>query len=248
VNNLGKIKEDFYRIKKLGFVDCTRSNNKDGGIGNTYEDLLGIRENNLKEADYLGYELKSKRQFNSSYISLFSKSPGYPTKANRYLRETYGDIRDLKHPEKKKLYASIFGHRYSLVYGKHKMKLDVNYDELRVYLKILDLNDNLSDSVIYWNFDSLKKASSKMKSLMLVLAETKTENNRRKHHYNKAEIYENFDFDKFLKNLETGGIMFDIRIGVHNSGKNIEKTHDHGSGFRVKLENFKNLYENYKEI
>lgn len=247
MSNLKKIKEDFFTIRDLGFVDCTRNNNKDGGIGNTYEDLLGVTENNLKEADYLGYELKSKRQFNSSYISLFSKSPSHPAKANGYLRETYGEVRDENHAGKKKLYASVFGHRFSTVYEKYKMKLEVNYDDKRVYLRINDLNENLLDSV-YWTFDALEKASKKMKSLMLVLAETKTENNHRKYHYNKAELYENFDFEKFLKNIENGGIMFDIRIGVHNSGKNIGKTHDHGSGFRVKRENFKNLYESYEEI
>lgn len=57
MSNLKKIKEDFFTIRDMGFVICTRNNNKDGGIGNTYEDLLGITENNLKEADYLGYEL-----------------------------------------------------------------------------------------------------------------------------------------------------------------------------------------------
>lgn len=42
--------------------------------------------------------------------------------------------------------------------------------------------------------------------------------------------------------------MFDIKIGVHNSGKNIGKTHDHGSGFRIKRSNFQNLYSNFIEI
>jgi hypothetical protein len=37
--------------------------------------------------------------------------------------------------------------------------------------------------------------------------------------------------------------MFDIRIGVHNSGKNIGRTHDHGSGFRVKKENVSELFD-----
>jgi hypothetical protein len=247
MSNLKKIKDDFFRIKEMGFIDCTRNNNKDGGIGNTYEDLLGVIENNLKEPDHLGYEIKSKRQFNSSYVSLFSKSPSSPARANSFLRETFGEVRDENHPDKKKLYASVFGHRYSLVYEKYKMKLQVNYAESKLYLLIYDLNDNLLSSV-FWTFETLKKASSKMKSLMLVLAETKTENAHRKYHYNKAEIYDNFNFESFLKNIENGGIMFDIRIGVHNSGKSIGKTHDHGSGFRVKLENFRNLYGEYEEI
>lgn len=127
------------------------------------------------------------------------------------------------------------------------MKLELDYIEKKLYLRIFDLNDMLVDSV-FWTFEILEKASKKMKSLMLVLADAKIENNQQKYHYNKAEIYENFSFKSFLKNIENGRIMFDIRIGVHNSGKNIGKNHDHGSGFRVKKENFKNLYESFEEI
>jgi hypothetical protein len=248
MNNLEKIKDDFLNIKSKGYINCTRNNNEDGGIGNTFEDLLGVTENNLKLPDYLGYEIKSKRLYNQSYISLFSKSPSYPKKANSFLRETFGEERDPLHPYKKKLYASIFGHRESEVYGKYRMKLHVNYDEKKIQLIIKDLNNNILNDNIYWTFDAIEKATFKMKSLMLVLADTKTEDGQRKYHYNNAEIYSNFSLENFLKNIECGGIMFDIRIGVYSSGKNIGKTHDHGSGFRVKRENFNLLYESFVVI
>jgi len=73
-------------------------------------------------------------------------------------------------------------------------------------------------------------------------------NGKHFYHYNKAEIYHSFSFELFLKNIEIGNIMFDIRIGIHNSGKNKGKTHDHGSGFRIKRENLKNIYQTYQEI
>ena len=43
-------------------------------------------------------------------------------------------------------------------------------------------------------------------------------------------------FENFLNALENGDIFVDIRIGVYNTGKNIGKTHDHGTGFRIKLD------------
>ena len=247
MNNLKVIKNDFYKIKELGFVTCTRPNNKDGGIGNTYEDLLKIKENNLKIADYLGFELKSKRQFNSSYISLFSKSPSFPSKANSYLREKYGEVRDENFLGKKKLYASVFGNKYSNIYGKFRMKLEVDYKLSKLVLVIKNM-DNLILDQVYWEFIDFKKACIKMKSLMLVLAETKVEEGFTKYHFNKAEIYHEFDFKSFLKNIEIGCIMFDIRIGVYNSGKNMGKTHDHGSGFRIKQNDFKNLYSSFEVL
>ena len=47
---------EFQRIKNLGFVKSNRPNNRDGGIGNTFEDYLGVQENNLREADFEGFE------------------------------------------------------------------------------------------------------------------------------------------------------------------------------------------------
>jgi len=170
MNNLDKIKADFERIKKLGFVENKRENIKDGGIGNTYEDLLGICENNLKSPDYLGYEIKSKRQFNRAYISLFCKSPSYPKGVNTYLRETYGENRDANHSDKKKLYASVFGNRNAKIYGKYKMKLETDYQTKKLFLQIKTLENELLDNV-YWTFEDLEKASTKLKSLMLVLAD-----------------------------------------------------------------------------
>lgn len=242
MKNLKQIKIDFTRIKNLGYVSSSRPNNKDGGIGNTYEDLLGVKENNLKSSDHLGYEIKSKRLLNSTYISLFSKSPSFPQKANSILLEKYGEIRDSAFPNKKKLYASVFSNRYSLVYNKYKMKLSTNDKSQKLYLKIYNLNNKIIDK-IYWQYSDLKESSLKMTSLLLVLADERIFRNKSQFHFKEAEVYNKFNFDSFIQNIKDGNIMFDLRIGVYSSGKNYGKTHDHGSGFRIKKENFENLYE-----
>lgn len=246
MKNLKKITKEFNRIKGLGFIECSREKNKDGGIGNTLEDLLGVIENNKKEADFLGFEVKSKRMFNNSYISLFSKSPSNPKSANSLLREKYGEIRDPQHPEKKKLYASLFAHRDSTIYGKYLMKLQVDGINEKLFLKVklLHSNEDLNENV-YWTFEDLRKASNKMNDLMLVSAEHKKENKKLYYHFTESEIYLKFNFNKFIENLKLGNIMFDIRIGIYNSGKYKGRTHDHGSGFRIKKENFKNLYDEF---
>ena len=48
-----KVSNEFKRIKALGFIPSNRPNNKDGGIGNTFEDHLGVLENNLKDLQAL---------------------------------------------------------------------------------------------------------------------------------------------------------------------------------------------------
>lgn len=238
-----KIIEEFIRIRNLGFVPSNRPNNKDGGIGNTFEDHLGVKENNLKDPDFEGFEVKSQREFNSSHITLFSKSPSYPRRANALLKDRYGEARDSEFPNLKKLYASIFGHRDSHVYEKYLMRLAVNREVSKLILNISDLSKTNIYNDVYWNFDSLMRASTKMSSLFIVFAEEKRIDGIRKYHYKKAKIFLNFDFNKFLDEIESGGIMFDLRMGVYNSGKYYGKPHDHGSGFRIKKENIKNLFQ-----
>jgi hypothetical protein len=238
---------EFQRIRNLGFVVSKRPNNRDGGIGYTFEDYLGVQENNLREADFDGFEIKSKRQFNTSYLTLFSKSPSSPSGANGILKDKYGECRDPQFPQLKKLYASIFGHRESLVYNKHLMKLEVIHPKKILKLKVKDELHNTYDEV-HWTFNELVSASSKMKNLFVVFAEEKVINGERHYHYLNAEIYLNFNFEKFLKSIENGVIMFDIRIGVHKTGNNYGKPHDHGSGFRVKKENISELYDDFISI
>lgn len=245
--NIQTLKNEFFRIKALGFVENTRPNNTDGGIGNTFEDLLGVAENNKSEADFKGFEIKSQRFLNTSVVSLFTKAPEFPKRANSFLRENFGEERNEEHPGKKILYASVYGNREAEIYSKYKMRLQVNRQEEKIELVIKDLNNNILSSV-YWSFKLIIKASSKLKNLFLVSAETKKENGKSYCYFNEGAFYYNFDFEKFLNEIEGGNIQFDIRIGVYNSGKNIGKTHDHGSGFRVKRENFKKLYTSFEQI
>lgn len=241
MNNLEKIKVEFKRIKDLGYIESTRQNNRDGGIGNTFEDYLGVDENNLKDPDFIGFEVKTQRFLNSSYITMFSKSPTYPKGANKILKENYGEVRDKEFPDLKKLYASVFGGKLSQVYNKFKMTLFVDYKLERLYLHIYDQEDKFNGDV-YWSFDDLKKGVSKLDKLFVVFAESKEINGLKHYHYNRGDVYLELNFTQFLKEIEKGNIQFDLRIGVHKSGKNYGKPHDHGSGFRIKRENIYNLY------
>jgi len=233
---------EFQRIKSLGFITSNRPINLDGGIGNTFEDHLGVAENNLKDADFNGFEIKSKRELNSSYVTLFSKSPNHPNGANAILKDKFGEVRDLNFPDLKKLYASIFANRKSLIYNKFEMQLIVNRNQDKLFLHVKDITSGEIYDVVYWDFETLKLASNKMKSLFIVTASQEMHNGVYHYHYNSASMYLNFNFENFLNAIENGIIMFDIRIGVYKSGKNYGKPHDHGSGFRIKKENIVKLY------
>lgn len=240
-----ELKKVIQDVLKKGWVNDTRSNNRDGGAGNTLEDLLGVAENNLREADFHGYELKSHRELNSSVITLFSKSPTFPDKANTILKDTYGEIRS--NSTKKKLYASIFGHEYRKIYGKYDIKISVEDEKEKVYI---DFNDNISGHNKFgWTYNELKEASKKLNNLVYLDYEENLGSNTRKFKFNKAKLFLGFNFNKFIDELKKGNIQFDIRIGEygHNT-KNAGRTHDHGSGFRIKPSKLSSIYDSFEEI
>lgn len=248
MKNLYTIKKKFLAIKKLGFVENKRPNNKDGGLGNTLEDLLGIVENNLKTPDFKNFEIKSQRELTNSLLSLFSKSPSHPRQANTYIRTQFGVVRDTNFPNNNKFYATINAKRESIIYEKYKIKVDVDTKNQKIYFVIKDLKNVQLNEEIYWNFEDLEKASKKLKSLMFVGIEEDKSVNPNKIHFKSAKIYDDFCFDKFVDSLEKGYIFIDFRIGVYNSGSKIGKTHDHGTGFRISPNNLNLIYNNIIEI
>ncbi|MBU4349618.1 MvaI/BcnI restriction endonuclease family protein, partial [bacterium] len=62
------------KIKEMGWIKNTRPGNV-GGIGNTLEDLLGIKENNLPIPNAAEWELKTQRANTSSLTTLFHMEP-----------------------------------------------------------------------------------------------------------------------------------------------------------------------------
>ena len=118
--NTNLIIERFKAVENMGFVPSHRKHNT--GIGKTFEDYVGVVENNLDEPDLYGFEIKSHRVMASSYVTLFTKSPSFPKRANVYLKDKYGKEYE-DNPDLKKIHASMFGNKYSLVYDKYNFKL-----------------------------------------------------------------------------------------------------------------------------
>ena len=89
-----------------------------------------------------------------------------------------------------------------------------------------------------------KTALKKFNKLFIVTADVKKIDKIEHYHYTKAEIFIGLDFNKFLSELENGTIRLNLRIGVNKrvGGKSFGKTHDHGSGFRIKKDRINSLF------
>src|SRR3989344_2768967 len=67
---IAKLKE----ISDKGFIKNSRKGNA-GGVGNSLEDLLGLKENNLPMPNAAEWELKTQRMDTTSLITLFHMEP-----------------------------------------------------------------------------------------------------------------------------------------------------------------------------
>lgn len=232
----------YKEIKARGWIETKRHG--DQCLGNTFEDLIGKKEDNKSEADYKGIELKSHRNITHSLITLFSNAPSYPRRANTHLRESYGIDED--NFGKKILNTTMNGLKENSHRGGHSFKAIVNREEERIYIQIKDLQTkNIVDDEIYWSFGVLKKKLEKKIAIIAVLyGDEKNENGKHFVRYTGMRIIEGLTFEKLIKSIEDGKLYIDIRLGVYSSGKYIGKTHDHGTAFRMNLKDLLEIYGN----
>lgn len=237
---LEQFKDDFEKVRKAGFIESHRTHNT--GIGKTFEDLVNVVENNKQEVDYLDeLELKSSRELSQSMVTLFTKSPSHPPRANTLLRLKFG-----KEEEGMKiLHTTIPGNKFNTFLSRYGFKLEVNEKEKRIYILIKDLrSDVLIDFVCYYTFEDLKKIiEKKCENIAFVTAKIRKTDGKEFFHFEKAILLTGLTFDKFLKAIKEGDIFYDIRIGVYRGGKNKGKTHDHGSGFRIRKNRIKDVFK-----
>ena len=85
--NLEELLSHYRLIKEKGFIKSQRKG--DGAVGNTFEDELGLKENNIAAPDLKNYELKVKRKGASGLQTLFNKEGEWQMKQIEFLEE-YG--------------------------------------------------------------------------------------------------------------------------------------------------------------
>ena len=240
------VRNEFNRIKSLGFIISDKPDAKnDGVVGNTFETAVGVKENNLREADWRGWEFKTQRQFTKSASSLFTSKPDYPLGGDEYMRQNWG-VNDPsgEYPHIKVFRTSIYANRWATVYEKYKMKLEVDEDNEKLKIILCDLNEEVIDNSVYWSFDTLRSASKKLKNTLVLKAEEALINNKVHFKYISAKAYVNFNFNALIELIKNGEARYDNRLGIYRSGKNKGKKHNHGGGIRlVKSASYNKLFE-----
>lgn len=235
-------KKDFSVIKGKGWVPSNRTH--DTGIGKTFEDLMGIVENNNFLADYKDVlELKSSRELAQAMVTLFTDAPTFPKKVNSVLREKYGQ-KDAEFGVKI-VHTTFSAVKFNSFVGKYGFKLDVDEANKKIFIRIKNLqSDKLDGLEIYYTFDDLKEIiEKKCKYIAYIKAQSKKDGSKESFRFVHASLLSGLTFEKFIDCVKNGLIVYDIRLGVYRSGKNKGKAHDHGSGFRVLKNNLNKVFK-----
>lgn len=237
----------------MGFVPNARHGNA-GGIGNTLEDLLGIKENNLPIPNAAEWELKAQRLNSSSLTTLFHIEPS--PRAIRFVPLVLLPKYGWAHQEDGKKYPkgemsfrqTIHGNSrsdrgFKVVIDRNNHKILISFDAASVdprhkaWLASVKKRVGLGElsPQPYWGFDDLEhKAGTKLLNTFYVQAEVKKEHKKEFYKYTKVMMLQKFSFEGFLQALEAGNILvdFDARTG-----------HNHGTKFRMRQDCLPMLYE-----
>jgi len=171
-------------------------------------------------------------------LTLFTKTPR-PPKINSYLLEKYG-ITTEKYTKKKVLHATLFAHRLTKI-GNSNNSLGIKCSSNKI-----SIIDNHGKELAFWDSAELEKAFLKKYKyrLIQVFADTSGSGSNEKLKYHTAwELY-GFSFENMINLLEEGLIAIDIRIGQYPD----ERTHDHGTAFRIFQRNISKLFKNKKVL
>lgn len=251
-------------IKKLkaiaasGWIPNGRHGNA-GGIGNTLEDLLGIKENNLPIPNAAEWELKSQRIDSTSLTTLFHIEPS--PRAVKFVPQVLLPKYGWAHEEAGKKYPKSEMSFRQTIHGLSRsdrgfmVKIDrkakkvlISFDastvDIRhsVWLKAVKKRVGLKelDPQPYWGFDDLEhKAGTKLLNCFYVQADVKKEDGKEFYKYSKVMMLRGFNFEGFLKAIEEAKVLvdFDARTG-----------HNHGTKFRLRQDCLPMLYKTSKVI
>ena len=218
---------EYRKIVSMGWIRTHRAGPT--GIGKTLEDLLGITENNIDGPDFGEYELKSCRINSNSMLTMFTLAPK-PRGANAALRQKYGYISTAYGNEEKVLHATLSGDRFTdIAQTGHRLKFTCKDDG--IYIESESGLEN-----IYWSREALRKQFEKKYKNKFVYAKADSRGEGASEEFRFLNAWElsGFDYGSFSRLLEAGKIYIDLRIGQYHDGAKLGKTHDHGTGFRIR--------------
>lgn len=241
-NEIKQLQKEFIRIQKMGWIVSKRVGST--GIGKTFEDLIGKKEDKNYLPDYQGIEIKTKRNYSNSYTTLFNLTPNGPDgKETERLRNIYG-YPDRLLKSYKVLNNSVYANIRTWIGTKFLFQLQISMSEEKIYLLIFDCIGNLIEKRCYWSFkDIIERLNSKIKIIAFIEAKKKTVNGIEYFKYISITFYKFKGFKEFINLINNGLIRVTFKISLFKKGSRFGELHDHGTGFDIRKKDFSKLFD-----
>lgn len=240
--NIHNLYNEFRRIKEMGWIKSRRTGST--GIGMTFEDLLGKKEDMASLPDYQGIEIKTRRYYTNMFINLFSASPkGNCSYEVKRLADEYG-YPDKDYHDVNVLKCNVYANDVNYIYLNYYFQLNVDREKEKIWLYVYNNETGeLIDDTTYWNFEDLKtKLVEKDQTIAVVDAIRKFIDNNEYFKYFKISFYKFKDFETFLKLVEDGTIFININGDVYKSGEHKGEFCTHGTFFRIPTSELEKLF------
>lgn len=227
VITLDEFQRAFAKIKAAGFVPSKRRGA--GGVGNTFEQLLGLKENNIALPDLGFAELKAHRIGSPNRITLFTADRGAwkiePLEAVR----KYG-VKD----ERGRL-----GLNSTLSLEPNSAGLF-----LRVDADTLSVRHTSGATLAAWNFNALtEQFAKKFPALVFVSALFERRDGSEWFHYTRAQLLTGASPAIFREQLLKGHIIVDLRLTDQGTS-----ARNHGTEFRTREDQLPLLFKTTREL
>lgn len=230
--HLNELIKRINQIKQMGWIPSARKG--DTGIGKTFEDQLGIDENNNPSADFHDIEIKTHREASTSMITLFTKAPTYPRGANTMLLQKFGAIGEYGTKKLHTTVSSCNPTNSSMYNFNFQVKVEDENNLLRLF--VYNSSGIIINSDVFWSFKVFDEAiRKKLTTIAIVDGEERVKNGIHYFKYKNVNLVTGLTTENLKRAIKNGDVKIDIRIGTYDSGKKIGKTHDHGTGFRISL-------------
>ena len=213
--NYTTFKQKYKEIKSRGYIPITRTG--DGKFGNTFEDLLGLTENNINAPDIDGHEIKVQSKLTHSKMTLFNMKPEWII------------------PQKKVVVDYGWAHSYKK--GELTIQSTITRTPNKRHLW-LDTADKLyvkhNDTILgQWSWESLtEQFVKKFPSAIKVYGEEKREGDKVYFWFNEAYLLTGTSKELFKQLIIDDVISIDFRFYTqYNKGLSIR---DRGTAFRMR--------------
>ena len=240
---LVQIKPRLSEIISGGFYDNSKGKGEIApkDVGDTLEELLGIRTNNRHDADYKGLiEIKAKGgnrtldtlftlrpHFEGTRVADYESNDRYRVSAFARLYGYYSAV----HEGYRSLYITIGS--YDAPQNNQGFYLHVDDEHSQVNLVWVNPESGRKEIAAYWMFEELREQLYlKHPATLWVKAESREIDGMVQFKYNEIEFSRSPQFTTFLSLIKAGMITYDWRGYTTVDGKYSGK--NHGNAWRIK--------------